>query len=559
MGNSPITSLLGASDTSVSTFGWDTAYIASFPVVNKAIMTQKSFPATFEYKDATGITIKGNWTSWQLCPGGAGQDVQLKCIIQSGTAQGDGQDGALDGASVIIQVNLATVASTDPVNDPTASKGTGAAQALVVDTSGKGADPAVSIISSSYPNVSSVLLKDVLDSIFKNYFNANINQFNHVFAVMNLNEVADQDGFQWLKPTAFQYAVASPEDGSIDNSAFGLIAMVQGNPIQPTMQQAVDVRALANLPAGANSAFVISETMVAQNMLRRGAISTIQGSTAADFGFSADGLSVTNVNDLVWGNFQTEHGVISPRIAKNNFTLRADDTYIYLEITNANYETSPGVTIHMNLTQKFTYSTVQAKNGNYVFIPDIKGFGNPTVTSNVSLSEGLQITEIVMGAVAAVAGVLCAASAIGSALSAAADVAVDTGENAANIVMDADEIEAAAADNPAAAAEENESGAQSADDGAADPANPAQVQNSGIFTSTKFRLVVGLTGAIAGATSGGIGIAKAVTAMDYDQIPAFDTFAANCLGASVWPGLGDYKLISAGFRSSLVMALALDA
>ena len=35
--------------------------------------------------------------------------------------------------------------------------------------------------------------------------------------------------------------------------------------------------------------------MVAQNMLLNGAINTIQGSTAGDFGFSADGLSVTNV------------------------------------------------------------------------------------------------------------------------------------------------------------------------------------------------------------------------------------------------------------------------
>jgi hypothetical protein len=47
--------------------------------------------------------------------------------------------------------------------------------------------------------------------------------------------------------------------------------------------------------------------------------------------------------------------------------------------------------------------------------------------------------------------------------------------------------------------------------------------------------------------------------MEYNDIPAFDTFAANCLGASVWPGLTDYKLISAGFRSSLVLALAIDA
>lgn len=553
------TQAVSITDTSVSTFGWDTAYIASFPVVNEAIMKQQSYPKQFNYVDATGITVSGNWTSWQLTPGGAGGDVQMICEVQSGTATGDGQNGNLSGSQVVIQVNLKTVAATDPVNDPTA-KDKGTPQNLVVNTSGKGLDPAVSIISSKYPNVQSVLLQDLLDSIFKNYFKTNIGEFNHVFAVMNLNEVADQDGFQWLKPTAFQYAVASPEDGSLENSAFGLIAMVQNNPVQPTMQQAVDVRALLNLPKGANSAFVISETMVAQNMLLRGAIATIQGSSAADFGFSSDGLSVTNTNQVTWGNFQTEHnGVISPTIAANNFVMRADDTYVYLEISDAEYETSPGVTVHMNLTQKFSYSTVKASNGNYVFVPDITGFGNPSITANVSLSEGLQITEIVMGAVAAIAGVLCAVSAIGSALTASAEVATDTAANAANIAIDAADVAEAAAAAPEEVAAANEAGAEAADAGAAAPADAAQVQNCGIFTSTQFRNIVGVTGAIAGAVSGSIGIAKAVTQMDYDSIPAFDNFAANCMGASVWPGLSDYKLVGASFRSSLVMALAMDA
>lgn len=558
MGNFLEKTILGTSDTSVSTFGWDTAYVASFPVVNKAIMKQKSFPTTFHYVDATGITIDGTWASWQLSPGGAGQDVQLVCVAASGTASGDGQHGDLAGASVVIQVNLKTVAASDRINDPTAKKGTGNSHALLVDTSGKGVDPAVSLLSSNYPKVSSVLLKDVLDSVVKNYFNANIAQFNHVFAVMNLNEEADKDGFQWLKPTAFQYAVASPEDGSLDNSAFGLVTMVQGHPVQPFMQQAVDVRALTQLPKGANAAFVISETMVAQNMLLRGAISTIQGSTAADFGFSSDGVSVTNVNELVWGHFQTKHGIIVPKIAKNNFTLRADDTYIYLEITDAEYVPSAGVTVHMNLTQKFTYSTVKADNGNYVFIPDIKGLGNPTVTSTVSLSKGLQILEIVAGVVAAVAGILCAASAIGSAVAAAASVTADAAEETATIIMDAEEIASALEENAGELADEIDSGADSADEGVADPANPTLLQRCGILTSTQFRLAVGMIGAVAGTTAGGIGLAKAVTAMEYDKLPAFDDFAANCIGASVWPGLSDYKLLGASFRTSLVLALAMD-
>ncbi|MFN7505221.1 MAG: hypothetical protein ACK5Q1_06635, partial [Limnobacter sp.] len=201
-------------------------------------------------------------------------------------------------------------------------------------------------------------------------------------------------------------------------------------PILPTMQQAVDVRALLNLPTGANSAFVISQAMVAQNMLLSGAVATIQGSSPSDFGFSSDGLSVTNVKDVVWGNFQTENnGIISPKIKAHNFILRADDTYIYLEITNAQYETSPGVTVHMNTTQKFTYSTVKADNGNYVFIPDITGFGNPSITASVSLSEGLQILEIITGAVAAIAGLLFAASGIASLVASSAEVAADAAAN----------------------------------------------------------------------------------------------------------------------------------
>lgn len=550
---------MGTDDDSVSTFGWDTAYVASFPVVNKAILAQKSYPTQFNYTDKTGIVISGSWTSWQLTPGGAGGDVQMVCEVQSGTAAGAGQQGDLTGSKLVIQVNLKAVAAAEPVHDPTAQADTGASQALVVDTSARGLDPAVSVISSSYPNVTNVLLTDLLDSVFKNYFNANIGEFSHVFGVMNLNGVADQGGFQWLKPTAFQYAVASPEDGSLENSVFGLIAMVQGHPIRPNMQQAVDVRALANLPSGANSAFVISETMVAQNMLLRGALATIQASSASDFGFSPDGLSVVNVNDLVWGNFQTENGVISPKIAKNNFILRADDTYVYLEIVDAQYETSPGVTVHMTLTQKFTYSTVQAKNGNYVFIPDTTSFGSPSITATVSLSEGLQITQLVMGVVAVIASVLVAASGIGAAIEKAATVAVEAAENTAEVVVEAEAVEAAAAADPAAVAEENGAGADAADAGAEAADNPGVVQKCGVFTSTQFRLATGLTGAIAGAVSGSIVVAKAITQMDYDKIPAFDTFAANCVGASAWPGLKDYRLVGASFRSSLVMALALDA
>jgi hypothetical protein len=547
------------SNTPVSTLGWDTAYVVPFSVVNKAIIAQKSYPTAFHYEDVTDIAISGIWTSWQLIPGGAGGNVQMVCLVESGTATGAGQHGDLAGSQIVIQVSLKQVAATDPLNDKTAS-GIGTAQNLVVNTRGKGLDPAVSVISSCYPNVDSVLLKDLLNSVFKNYFNAHISEFNHVFAVMNINEVADKNDFQWVKPTSFQYAVASPENGDIDKCAFGLIAMVQNHPISPDAQQTVDARALYDLPNGANSAFVISQEMVAHHLLLRGAVAVIQGSTSDDFDFGKDGIYVTNNKKLTWGNFQTKNGIISPTIEAHNFVLRAEDDNIYVEINNAEYEVSFGITAHMNMTQRFTYNTVRNSEGKYVFVPDIKGLGNPKITANVTLSNFLVNFQIVMSAIGLIAGIVCAASGFKAfdKLMSKVSVNVVTGEaaNTAEISLSEEAFEEMLADDQEATEEESLAGAEATDAGAADADNVGQI--CGAVASSQFRLATGLVAAVAGGIAGYIPMAQMIANKDYNKIPAFDDFAAHCLKATAWPGLKEYTLIGARFRTSLVMALALD-
>ena len=355
-------------------------------------------------------------------------------------------------------------------------------------------------------------------------------------------------GFSGFCPTAFQYAVASPEKATLENSAFGLIAMVDGNTISPYQQQAVDSRALDQLSPGANSAFVISESMVAQHMLMQGAIATIQGSSAGDFSLSSDGLSVVNNRDVVWGKFKTDHGDISPTIKKGNFTLRADDTYVLVEIVDAEYENSPGVTVHMNLTQKFTYKTVQKKNGEYIFIPDIKGLGQPQVSATVSVSKGLQITEIVTGAVAALAGLVAVGAGAAGALADGAEVAVDEAAGVAEIGFD-NISEASTADTIEEAMGDAAEGLLAGDDAA---------QGGGVCAITLVRNIAGITAAVTGAISGSIAVAKAITELNYDDIPAFNDFASNCLAGTAWPATKGYTLKSASFRSSLVLNMALN-
>ena len=545
-------------DNRVRTLGWDTAYVAPFSIVNQAIVKQKSSPETFDYNDATGLHLTGNWKPWQLCVGGSGADVQMICEVESGKVTGAGQKGDLTGTQLIIQLNLKKVAAIDPINDPTSKSGSGTTMALKVNTQGVGEDPAVSIIQSTFPSALPLLLKDLLPVVFLHYFTANIGEFNHVFAIMDINAVADHEGFEWLKPTAFQYAVQSPQVATLENSAFGLIAMVQGNPISPSQAQQVDVRALQGLSEGSNSSFVISQKMVAKNMLLQGAISTIQGSKASDFELSEDGTSITNVREITWGHFQTKNnGVIKPKIAKNGFTLKTEGTFVSVSIFNAKYENSPGVTVHMTLNQRFAFRTVQAKNGNYVFLPDLSKFGKASITSNVSLSEALQIEKIVVGVVATLGAVLCGVGIMADVVAADAAVATDEAANTANVGLDEAALDGAANENPEAMDAANNESADSADEAAQNPENPNQVQRGGILNSVKFKLAMGFIGAY-GLNKAGIGLAKAITALDYEKIPAFDHFAENCLSTSVWPATEQYQLKAANFRESLVLNVALD-
>lgn len=554
---------LSNSENSISTFGWDTVYVAPYTVVNHAIQVQQSFPNSFNYTDEpTGMILRGTWSLWQICVGGSGKNIQMECLVKSGTVTYGGQGYSLDNSRLIIQVNLKDVAAEDPVNSSIAPGGY--PRTLVVDPEAHSSnDPAVAVLNGQYPAEITGLLRSALNQVFANYFNSHIQDFNHTFAVMDLSTVANKDSFQWIRPTAFQYAVASPEDATLDNSAFGLIAMVDGNTISPYQQQAVDSRALQQLSPGANSAFVISQDIVTKHILMQGAIATIQGSSAQDFSISSDGLSIVNSRDIVWGKFKTDHGNIAPTIKKGNFTLRIDEAYVLVEIIDAEYENSPGVTVRMNLTQQFTYRTIQKKNGEYIFIPDVRGLGEPHVSATVSLSKALQITEVAIGAIAILASLVSGGAAIAGRLLASADVVVDEAANEASIEMgEIENIEEESEgyvdidlEEPAEQTLESEEAVQQAARSVSE--GTQGIQSGGVCTINTVRNVMGVTAAISGMVSGGIAAAKAITEMNYDNIPAFNEFAANCLAGTAWPATTGYRLKSASFRGSLVLNMEL--
>lgn len=550
------------STPNVDTYHWDTVYVASFDVLNAAIKKSGSFPSQFDYTDAdTGVVIKGVWSDWALSVGGSGSLIQMQTAIASGTATGTGETADLAGGNLTIQFELEQVLYTGKTTpDPTAKPGSGVPKAQRFPQAGSNQ---VDVIATSFPNLDpkkAPILNDILQTIFKNYFNAHLGDIQATFHVMVINEVADKDGFQWIKPSAASYAVGGPsKNKTLSNTAFGVLSMTDGGSIGPLQEQSVDIGALVGLADGANSAFVISPEKVTRHMLLKGAITTIQGSKESDFSISDSGLNIVTANDVTWGHFKLENGsIISPQIKAGNFLMRMDGDHVHLEISNASYSPSAGITVYLNLEQDFGFKTVKRDDGKFIFIPDVKSFGNPKIHSNVEVAEWLTITEIVIGVVGGIAALAGGISAVADLLSAAAETTITSGTNAIIDITEDSFTDIEGDLDEESWLKINDKPAQDTDNGIGEPNNPAQVQTGSFLKSTQFRTYCGLTAAIAGLSAAGMAVAGPATSRNYDKIPPFDDFAENVLGASHFPVLENYELLGAALRTSLVASIKLS-
>ena len=322
----------------------------------------------------------------------------MECTVESGTVESLNKIvGDLSSSRLIIRVRLSAIESDKHAfNDPTAKVGTGKAMILKVKSESTDENLAVEVSQDSkYPNVSSELVQSLLGSVFDKYFNEHISEFNHVFSIMMINEEAANGDFAWLKPSKFSYAVGGPEEGPMDKHVFGVLAMTDGENISTKQQQAIDISCLQNLPEGANSAFVISAEKVVQHILLGGAIATIENSKREDFKINDDGISITNVNNIVWDKFENDNGkFIEPMLDKGSFNMSMQNDHILLEIIGAHYEVSPGIIMKMNLVQKFAYKTIQRKDGKYVFVPDTSKYPNAETNATVEVADWLKDLEL---------------------------------------------------------------------------------------------------------------------------------------------------------------------
>ncbi|MCO6010408.1 TULIP family P47-like protein [Actinoallomurus purpureus] len=188
-------------------------------------------------------------------------------------------------------------------------------------------EPAVSIITI-VNNPATGIAAAVLPDLLSTWFNANIAEFNHVFASLDLTPlVSADDKYAWMKPTATSYAVT--DQGTMDSSVFGVLTMALGNP--PSDNHQVSPYAIPAAPAQAG--FLISGPMFMQNMMLPGAMAIFNNAPASSFDIDNDGLTVRNNTDLVWGKFMMDNNQ-QGSVPDNGYSAQLDQGILPDDLVN---------------------------------------------------------------------------------------------------------------------------------------------------------------------------------------------------------------------------------
>jgi hypothetical protein len=251
-------------------------------------------------------------------------------------------------------------------------------------------------LPATYP----FLAKLYVQGVMQEWFNANLDDFTYAFGTVNLNAVADKDGYQWLQPTATGYAVV--ENGANpDDSVFGILCMVGKNPKIPKTQQ-VSPNAI---PANEKSGFLISEAKFLGELVLPGIHTMFDGAKESDFELTSDGTMITNVKSVKMkkikgdgkdgGNDKTYQPTCAPKTVQISIT---GATEVKLDLLKAVVDFSPGITIVMTYTM---FSTMELGHNSKGAIVKYKKAGKPIVNHTVNVASWVVWSEVAASVAAA--------------------------------------------------------------------------------------------------------------------------------------------------------------
>lgn len=395
----------------VTTHGWDTAFAIPAGDVNKAIIDKKSSPPSFSYKDDTA-SVSADFGDWQITQGGDGKNIRLSLPMSNikMTFLSTQKELSIASATAIAEIELEYLPHTDTDAIPIDSKDGGTPMALKPKLkSDTPTAPVFDVTTLTIPPSEKVgfVAQAVLQQVLQEWGNTNLSEFNHVFAVVNLNRLVDAGKWAFVNPHYTSYAYL--DDGkSVDSSLFGVLCMTGDREGNANNSQV----AFNAIPNGSVAGFLISQARTLYDLVRPAIMQTYTGLTDSNFLMDSgqQTLYLTHGTSVDLKPVEHKGSTYYPKLT--NLTVKSNGSLFTLN-SHTETEVVAGITAICEATHWYTLELGSSSNGQTLIF---KTYQDPVITHSISQSEGSHITQIIIAIVAAIALIILAILTDGAAL-----------------------------------------------------------------------------------------------------------------------------------------------
>ncbi|MEM7001784.1 MAG: TULIP family P47-like protein [Pseudomonadota bacterium] len=370
----------------VDTYNWDTCFAIRFADANRGLMKPGASPTTFQLDDS-GVILDGTFNPWQLS-GGAGILLNMQVPIATGTMTYDGSDYDMAGALATLQIQLRML--EDVAHEADRDPHEGVPHLLVAN-----GDVAVSVTQlTNVPDDPGFAIIAIMQGALQLWFNENLAEFTHSFATINVNEVADQEQFQWLKPTGVGYAVSA--QGAPEDHVMGILSMTEDRSKPVTQQISPNA-----VPDGAVAGFLIAQKRFLEKLVLPAVHCLFEKASPDDFELVNNGTMIRNVNEVYWDTAKIDGSSYTPRLGPGQFMLTLEANEVRMELKKATIDWAPGIKIKMDYT---AFSSIKLDvNSKGEQILNYEEASPPIIDHNVELESWVIWAQVAAGVAVAVA------------------------------------------------------------------------------------------------------------------------------------------------------------
>ncbi|MPQ49270.1 TULIP family P47-like protein [Marinifilum sp. N1E240] len=396
--------MISNNDTAVYTFGWDTSFGIPVPDANKAIIDKKSSPKSFSYSEASSFSLSGDFNDWQICKGGSGKNIRFSIPLADIilTYASNGNTVKCDSGTAIMEVNMHYVPHAESLADDVK----GNPKALVVKHTGTESLPAAVLVSLILDKDVGTVSKAIIEEALKKWLNENLQEFNHIFSVVDLNRMIDQGKWGFVTPNYTSYAFLDGKD--LDSSILGVLTMTGDRTGDDLANQ------ISNdiIPQKSQAGFLVSQKRTLSDLVRPAIEQAYPGLNQDNFLLNDAGTKLYLKNGISVDIPKVEHNGSTYQPVLKQLSVESDGQILTLQ-SYTETEVIPGITAQCTATNWYKIELGTSKNGQTLKFIEAQP---ADIQHTIHRSEGSIITEVVIAIVAAIALLILTIATDGAAL-----------------------------------------------------------------------------------------------------------------------------------------------